>query len=149
MIVGDTLVAIGFYLFFRVYSEKTFSSAIINVVEGQRVVSTGPYALVRHPMYASASLYLAGTPLALSSWWGFVPFAFMMAFLPIKILQVFRPFVRVSIKWRPRQVYAEHFLLSGAALGAWSCAGTDAATVGKKCVALNRPATLHAMGFDS
>jgi protein-S-isoprenylcysteine O-methyltransferase Ste14 len=81
VIAGDTLVAIGFYFVFRVYRENTFSSAIINVVEGQRVVSTGPYALVRHPMYASASLYLVGTPLALSSWWGFVPLAFMMPFL--------------------------------------------------------------------
>ncbi|MFZ0708871.1 MAG: methyltransferase [Terrimicrobiaceae bacterium] len=48
------------------------------VAENQKVISTGPYAIVRHPMYASASLYLLGTPLALGSYWGFVPIAVMM-----------------------------------------------------------------------
>jgi protein-S-isoprenylcysteine O-methyltransferase Ste14 len=45
------------------------------------VVSTGPYAIVRHPMYASASLYLVGTPLALGSYWGLVPVVAIMLFL--------------------------------------------------------------------
>jgi len=47
----------------------------------QKVISTGPYAIVRHPMYASALLYLAGTPLALGSFWGFLPFVAMIPFL--------------------------------------------------------------------
>ena len=50
--------------------ENTFTSATIEVAENQKVVSTGPYGIVRHPMYASASLYLLGTPLALGSYWG-------------------------------------------------------------------------------
>jgi len=45
------------------------------------VISTGPYAIVRHPMYASAILYLGGTPLALGSWWGLVAIAAMVPFL--------------------------------------------------------------------
>jgi len=61
--------------------ENTFSSATIQVVENQKVISTGPYAIVRHPMYASGSLYVIGTPLALGSYWGFVPFAAMLPFL--------------------------------------------------------------------
>src|SRR5215813_9860463 len=81
VVAGDVLVAIGFYLIFVVYRENTFTSATIEVAENQNVVSTGPYAIVRHPMYASASLYLFGTPLALGSYWGFVPIAFMMPFL--------------------------------------------------------------------
>jgi protein-S-isoprenylcysteine O-methyltransferase Ste14 len=40
---------------------------------GQTVVSTGPYGIVRHPMYAGATFLLAGMPLALGSWWGLVP----------------------------------------------------------------------------
>jgi protein-S-isoprenylcysteine O-methyltransferase Ste14 len=81
VVVGDALVAIGFSLIFIVYRENTFTSATIEVAENQRVVSTGPYAIVRHPMYASASLYLLGTPLALGSYWGLVPIAAMLPFL--------------------------------------------------------------------
>ena len=81
VLAGELLVAIGFYLIYRVYRENTFTSATIEVTENQTVISTGPYAIVRHPMYASASLYLLGTPLALGSWWGFVPIAAMLPFL--------------------------------------------------------------------
>jgi protein-S-isoprenylcysteine O-methyltransferase Ste14 len=81
VVAGDVLVAIGFYLIFLVYRENTFASATIEVAENQKVISTGPYAIVRHPMYASASLYLLGTPLALGSYWGLVPIAAIMPFL--------------------------------------------------------------------
>jgi len=81
VVAGDVLVAIGFCLIYLVYRENTFTSATIEVAENQRVISTGPYAIVRHPMYASASLYLLGTPLALGSYWGLVPIVAMIPFL--------------------------------------------------------------------
>ena len=81
VIVGDFLVAIGFYFIFLVYKENSFTSATIEVAEDQKVVSTGPYAIVRHPMYASSLLYLVGTPLALGSFWGLLALAAMMPFL--------------------------------------------------------------------
>lgn len=80
-LIGDVMVGVGFYFIFLVYRENTFTSATIEVAPDQRVVSTGPYAIVRHPMYASASLYIAGTPLALGSLWGFVPVFVMLSFL--------------------------------------------------------------------
>jgi protein-S-isoprenylcysteine O-methyltransferase Ste14 len=86
VVAGDVLVALGLYLVSVVYRANTFSSATIEIAENQRVVSTGPYAVVRHPMYASASLYLLGTPLALGSYWGFVPVAAMMPFLIWRLL---------------------------------------------------------------
>lgn len=86
VIAGDTLVAIGFYFIFLVYRENTFTSATIEIAENQKVVSTGPYALVRHPMYASASLYLIGTPLALASYWGLLAVGFMMPVLIWRLL---------------------------------------------------------------
>ena len=86
VLAGELLVAIGFYLIYRVYRENTFTSATIEVAENQTVISTGPYAIVRHPMYASASLYLLGTPLALGSWWGFAPIAAMLPFLIWRLL---------------------------------------------------------------
>jgi protein-S-isoprenylcysteine O-methyltransferase Ste14 len=81
IIVGDVLVVIGFYCIFLVYKENPFTSSTIEVVEDQKVISTGPYAIVRHPMYASALLYLIGTPLALGSFWGLFPLVAMIPFL--------------------------------------------------------------------
>jgi protein-S-isoprenylcysteine O-methyltransferase Ste14 len=81
VVAGDALVLLGFAGIFRVYRENSFTSATIEVSGDQKVVSTGPYAVVRHPMYASAALYLLGTPLALGSYWGLVPFVAMLPFL--------------------------------------------------------------------
>jgi protein-S-isoprenylcysteine O-methyltransferase Ste14 len=81
VLIGDALVVIGFYFIFRVYRENTFTSATIEIAENQTVVSTGPYAIVRHPMYASALLYVIGTPLALGSWWGLMGVVVMLPFL--------------------------------------------------------------------
>jgi protein-S-isoprenylcysteine O-methyltransferase Ste14 len=84
--LGDVLVAVGFYFILLVYKENTFTSATIEIAAEHKVVSTGPYAVVRHPMYASALLYLAGTPLALGSYWGLVP---VLAMLPFLIWRLF------------------------------------------------------------
>jgi protein-S-isoprenylcysteine O-methyltransferase Ste14 len=81
VVFGDVLVALGLYFIFLVYRENTFTSATIEIAENQKVISTGPYAIVRHPMYASASLYLLGTPLALGSYWAFFSIAAMIPFL--------------------------------------------------------------------
>lgn len=71
----------GFYIIFLVYMENTYTPATIEVALEQTVTSTGPYAIVRHPMYASALLYLVGTPLALGSNWGLLPLAALLPFL--------------------------------------------------------------------
>jgi protein-S-isoprenylcysteine O-methyltransferase Ste14 len=86
VIAGEVLVAMGFYGIFLVYRENTFSSATIEVATDQKVVATGPYAIVRHPMYACASLYLFGTPLALGSYWGLLAFAGMLPVLIWRLL---------------------------------------------------------------
>ena len=86
VVAGDVLVAVGFCLIALVYRENTFTSATIEVAENQKVISTGPYAVVRHPMYASSFLYVLGTPLALGSYWGLVPIAAMMPFLIGRLL---------------------------------------------------------------
>ncbi len=84
--LGVILFVLGFGFIGRVYRENTYSAATIQVTKGQRVVSTGPYAVVRHPMYASAMVYLLGTPPALSSWWGFAALGFMLPFLVWRLL---------------------------------------------------------------
>jgi protein-S-isoprenylcysteine O-methyltransferase Ste14 len=72
VIAGDALVAGGLFVVFRVFRANTFTSATIEVVPGQQVVSTGPYAVVRHPMYAGALVMMLGVPIALGSWWGLI-----------------------------------------------------------------------------
>ena len=81
VVTGDVLFVVGCLLIARVYRENTFTSATIDIAEGQRVISSGPYAIVRHPLYASALVYLAGTPLALGSYWGLLALVFMLPFL--------------------------------------------------------------------
>jgi len=67
---GNILVVLGFLIVFLTFKENTFTSAIIEVDAGQKIISTGPYAHVRHPMYIGALIMLVGVPLALGSWWG-------------------------------------------------------------------------------
>ena len=67
---GDFLVVIGLLIVFFVFKENTFTSAIIEVNTLQKVITTGPYAIVRHPMYIGAIIMLLGVPLALGSFWG-------------------------------------------------------------------------------
>ncbi len=68
-VAGDVLVALGFIAVLLVFKENSFSSATIELAPDQKVISTGPYALMRHPMYAGALVLLLGIPLALGSWW--------------------------------------------------------------------------------
>jgi protein-S-isoprenylcysteine O-methyltransferase Ste14 len=76
-ISGDILVAVGFLIVFLAFKENAFTAATIEVAVDQKVISTGPYATVRHPMYSGALIMLFGTPLALGSWWGLVLFIVM------------------------------------------------------------------------
>jgi len=74
VILGDILIALSYLVFYFVFRENTYGAATIQVEENQRVISTGPYALVRHPMYTGALILMLGMPLALGSWWGLLMF---------------------------------------------------------------------------
>ncbi len=69
-LAGDAMMLIGFAIVFEVFKENSYTSGIIEVANDQKVVSTGPYAHVRHPMYTGALIMLFGIPIALGSWWG-------------------------------------------------------------------------------
>ena len=86
VLVGDALVALGFLGVYLVFKENSFASAIIEVDADQRVVSTGPYALVRHPMYAASLLLFVGCPVALGSQWGLLAVVPLAATLIIRLL---------------------------------------------------------------
>lgn len=69
VLFGELLIALSFYVFTKVCLENEFASATIELHEGQNVVDTGMYGLVRHPMYAGALILMLGIPLALGSLW--------------------------------------------------------------------------------
>ena len=77
VIAGDFLVVLGLSIVFLVFRENSYTSGVIEVGRDQQLISTGPYAVVRHPMYAGAFLMLLGVPPALGSWWAF-PFVFLI-----------------------------------------------------------------------
>lgn len=70
VVLGEILTVLGFWVTFLVFRENSFGAATVQIAEGQTVISTGPYAIVRHPMYAGGLLWFIGVPLALGSWWG-------------------------------------------------------------------------------
>ena len=82
VIAGDVFAVLGFFIVFLVFKENSFTSAIIEIAENQKVISTGPYKFVRHPMYSGALLLLIFTPLALGSYWAF-PFVILMIIIII------------------------------------------------------------------
>ena len=69
-VMGALMMLVGFAITVAVFKANSFTSAIIEVAENQKVISTGPYAVVRHPFYSGALIMLFGIPLALGSWWG-------------------------------------------------------------------------------
>ena len=61
-LAGDGMIAIGFLIVFLTFRENTFTAGTIEVAEGQHVIDSGPYAVVRHHMYAGALVMIAGIP---------------------------------------------------------------------------------------
>jgi protein-S-isoprenylcysteine O-methyltransferase Ste14 len=86
VLVGEALVALSFYGFFLTFRQNAFAAATVRVESDQPVISTGLYAVVRHPMYTAALALFLGTPFALASWWGLVPAALLLAALVWRLL---------------------------------------------------------------
>jgi len=84
VIIGDIFVALGFFFVFLVFKENAFAAATIEIATDQKVITTGPYSMVRHPMYSGALIMLFGTPLALGSWWG------LLVFIPFTLIIILR-----------------------------------------------------------
>ncbi len=85
-VLGEGGVALGFGIVFRVFKENTFTSATIEVAQNQRVISSGPYRVVRHPMYAGSLVMFLAAPVALGSYWTLLTFPPMAAALVFRLL---------------------------------------------------------------
>lgn len=86
VVAALVLVLLSYGLFFLVMRENSYASRVIEVAEGQQVISTGPYAVVRHPMYVAANLMYLVTPLALGSWWALIPAVLVLPGMILRIL---------------------------------------------------------------
>jgi protein-S-isoprenylcysteine O-methyltransferase Ste14 len=85
-LVGDVFVALGIFVIFLVFKENSYTSVLVEVNAGQKVISSGPYGKVRHPMYSGALVLLLFTPLALGSFWGLLAFPPILAAIAVRII---------------------------------------------------------------
>ena len=85
-LLGDVLVALGLFVNYLVFKENSFGGSTIETSEDQKVISTGLYAHIRHPMYAGVLIMMIGVPLALGSYWGLVVLAIILPGLIWRIL---------------------------------------------------------------
>lgn len=84
-VLGAVAVLGGFVIVFIVFKSITFTSRAIEYMEGQRVISTGPYSIVRHPMYSGAALIIFATPVVLGSLLGLIPAVLLLFVIVLRI----------------------------------------------------------------
>ena len=84
-VVGDALMVLSFILYYFVLRENSWAATTIQTFDGQKVISTGPYARVRHPKYVGDMILGIGTLLALGSWWAFV---FLVITIPALVWRI-------------------------------------------------------------
>ncbi|MGZ6210367.1 MAG: methyltransferase family protein [Syntrophales bacterium] len=99
---GDVLIVVSFYIFYLVSKVNTYAASNVRVEEGQKVISTGIYGLVRHPMYVGALFLIVGTPPALGSWWA------LLLIPPFMLVLYFRIVNEEKVLLRDLQGYAEY-----------------------------------------
>ncbi|MDG4874346.1 isoprenylcysteine carboxylmethyltransferase family protein [Mesorhizobium sp. WSM4935] len=87
-VVGVLVLLAGIWICYLTMLENSFAAPVVKIQDerGQKVITTGPYSYVRHPMYAGAILYFAGTALLLGSWWGL---AAVLAFILLLAIRTF------------------------------------------------------------
>lgn len=84
--MASALFLVGYGLYGEVMRENAYLSRTVEVQEGQEVISTGLYGLVRHPMYLATLLMFLPLPLILGSFWGLIPFVLYPVMIVIRIL---------------------------------------------------------------
>ena len=85
VIVASVLFLVGYALYAEVMRENAYLSRTVKVEEGQTVISTGLYAVVRHPMYTASTVMFLALPLILGSWYALIPFALYPVLMVVRI----------------------------------------------------------------
>ena len=86
VIAADIAMLAGYVFFIRIMLYNEYASRIIEVQKGQKVIDTGPYAVIRHPMYAAGILMYLFIPMVLGSFWGMIPLLFIPIMLIFRLL---------------------------------------------------------------
>ncbi|MFH1016303.1 MAG: isoprenylcysteine carboxylmethyltransferase family protein [Chloroflexota bacterium] len=86
IIISDVLVLFGYFIVALVFKTNSYASRIIEVEKGQKVITTGPYAIVRHPMYFGVLILYIFSPLALGSYWAVIPALLIIPLLVARIM---------------------------------------------------------------
>jgi len=85
VVFSNIMVLLAYIGVFFVFKENTYASRTVEIHENQKVISTGPYAIVRHPMYSFVIVMYFFTPIALGSYYAIIPFVLVFPFLIIRI----------------------------------------------------------------
>ena len=86
VIAASVIFLVGYGLYAEVMRENAYLSRTVKVEEGQTVVSTGLYGIIRHPMYTASILMFLSIPLVMGSWYALIPFAFYPALMVVRVL---------------------------------------------------------------
>ncbi|MCJ7681738.1 MAG: isoprenylcysteine carboxylmethyltransferase family protein [Candidatus Aminicenantes bacterium] len=102
IVAAEILVFLGYMIFFLVMRENSYLSRTVEVDKGQPVITTGPYRVVRHPMYTAVLLMFFFTPIALGSWWALIPM------IPLPVILVLRILTEEKVLIKELSGYAEY-----------------------------------------
>lgn len=113
VLLADLVFVLGYLLFVLVLRVNSYASRVVEVEEGQRVASTGPYAVVRHPMYVAVLLMILASPVALGSWWALIPAVPVIGILVFRIRNEEAVLVRDLAGYREYMSATKYRLLPG------------------------------------
>ena len=86
IIATDVVILGGYFIIFMVFRQNSYASRIIEIDKEQKVITTGLYGIIRHPMYLGVLIMYLPTPLALGSYWGLIPMGLLPVALVFRIL---------------------------------------------------------------
>lgn len=113
VLVADLIVLAGYIMVFLVFRENSYASRTVEVDEDQKVIDTGPYAVVRHPMYSGLIALYVISPLALGSYWALIPALLIVPILVARILSEERILARELPGYKEYQKKVKYRLLPG------------------------------------
>lgn len=102
VIISDIIIVLSYLLIFFVFKENSYTSRTVQVYKKQKVISSGPYSVIRHPMYLGVMLMYIFMPLALGSYYA------LIFFLPVIILIVFRTLNEEKVLRKKLKGYKEY-----------------------------------------
>jgi protein-S-isoprenylcysteine O-methyltransferase Ste14 len=113
VIAADGILLLGYGLFFLVLRENSYASRTVQVMAGQRVVTSGPYRVVRYPVYLTVMVMYIASPLALGSVWALLPALLLPIFLVARIRNEERLLTDDLPGYREYQSTTEYRLVPG------------------------------------